>query len=85
ATITRSANTTAYTANDVYGNGSGGNAFELTNIGPSGALNKYTAKAPMPDGSAVILKMISKLLKKTNPPLGPILVSSNAFPPEPFP
>ncbi|MFM6255040.1 MAG: hypothetical protein ACKPEQ_38910, partial [Dolichospermum sp.] len=29
ATITRSANTTAYTANDVYGNGSGGNAFEL--------------------------------------------------------
>ncbi|MFM5925729.1 MAG: hypothetical protein ACKO9U_02485 [Dolichospermum sp.] len=36
ATITRSANTTAYTANDVYGNGSGGNAFELTNIGPSG-------------------------------------------------
>ncbi|MFM6348039.1 MAG: hypothetical protein ACKPFK_23265, partial [Dolichospermum sp.] len=29
-----------------------------------GALNKYTAKAPMPDGSAVILKMISKLLKK---------------------
>jgi hypothetical protein len=36
ATITRSANTTAYTANDVYGNGSSGNAFELTNIGPSG-------------------------------------------------
>ncbi|MFM6255141.1 MAG: hypothetical protein ACKPEQ_39445, partial [Dolichospermum sp.] len=141
ATITRSANTTAYTANDVYGNGSGGNAFELTNIAPSGgfvflssldiifnitalpsgmsafavylfnappssaitdnlpyslssgdrasiitlngfslnaslarggALNKYTAKAPMPDGSAVILKMISKLLKKTNPTLQPI-------------
>ncbi|MFM8005487.1 MAG: hypothetical protein ACKO86_11215, partial [Dolichospermum sp.] len=36
ATITRSANTIAYTANDVYGNGSSGNAFELTNIGSSG-------------------------------------------------
>ncbi|MFM6253362.1 MAG: hypothetical protein ACKPEQ_30180, partial [Dolichospermum sp.] len=36
ATITRSANTTAYTVNDVYGNGSSGNAFELTNIGSSG-------------------------------------------------
>lgn len=31
ATITRAANTTAYTANDVYGN-----IFELQNIGPSG-------------------------------------------------
>jgi hypothetical protein len=31
ATITRAANTTAYTANDVYGG-----VFELTNIGPSG-------------------------------------------------
>jgi hypothetical protein len=31
ATITRDANTTAYTANDVYGG-----VFELTNIGPSG-------------------------------------------------
>jgi hypothetical protein len=31
ATITRAANTTAYTANDVYGS-----AFELTNIGASG-------------------------------------------------
>lgn len=31
ATITRAANTTAYTANDVYGN-----VFELTNIGASG-------------------------------------------------
>ena len=36
ATITRAANTTAYTANDVYGNGSSGNAFELANIGASG-------------------------------------------------
>jgi hypothetical protein len=31
ATITRAANTTAYTANDVYGT-----VFELANIGPSG-------------------------------------------------
>lgn len=34
-TITRAANTTAYTANDVYGN-SANAAFQLTNIGPSG-------------------------------------------------
>lgn len=51
ATITRPANTTAYTANDVMGAAAA--AFELTNVGPAGAHVMFTSVDIMGFVSAV--------------------------------